>query len=130
MQEPLLLDMVNYLVDNGIVIGDGIDAFRDFVPDKPDNIVILYEYAGEPKLPFESMVHRSVQVTVRDTDADVARSKALSIFNLLDAEDKVIKFTDNRWGQVSLRQPPAKLKTDKNERVTYGFNVGISTTIY
>lgn len=129
MANPLLLDIVTYLVTNGVVQGDGVDAFRDYTPESPDSLVALHEYQGDPATPYDSNVHRSVQVSARDKDADAARQKALEIFQLLSSENRIINFTSERWGQVYLRQPPFRMKTDESDRVTYGFNVGITTTI-
>jgi hypothetical protein len=129
MANPLLLDMVTFLTDNGIVQGDGVDAFRDFTPEAPDSIVALHEYKGDPAVPYDPNVHRSVQITVRDKNADKARQKALEIFKLLTSENLIVNFTPTRWGQVYLRQTPFKLSQDKNDRVTYAFNIGVTTTI-
>lgn len=129
MNNPLLLDIVTFLTTNGIVEGDGIDAFRDYSPHKPDSIVVLNEYKGEPAVPYDDNVHRSVQITVRDSNSDVARLKALQIYKLLKTDDLVVHFTSERWGQVHLRHVPIKIKEDENERVIWGFNVGITTTI-
>ena len=129
MSNPLLLDMITYLTNKGAVKGDGVDAFRDFTPDKPDDLVALIEYAGSPTLPYEELGHRSVQVTVRNKDADVARQKALEIFKLFQSDSLVVAFTPERWGQVSLRQLPFRLSTDSNNRITYAFNMGVTTTI-
>lgn len=129
MANPLLLDMVLFLKNNGIVQDDGVDAFRDFTPEAPDSLVALHEYKGDPAVPYDPTVHRSVQVTVRDKNADNARRKALEIFKLLTSENLIVNFTPTRWGQVYLRQTPFKLSQDKNDRVTYAFNVGITTTI-
>ena len=129
MSNPLLLDIVTYLTANNAVKGDGIDTFRDFTPEQPDNLVVLTEYAGNPTVHFEPSAHRSVQVSVRDKSADVARRKALEIFKLFQSENLIVDFTPDRWGQISLRQPPFRLSTDKSNRVTYAFNMGITTTI-
>lgn len=129
MPNPLLLDIVTYLTAEGAIQGDGIDAFRDFIPESPDNIVALNEYAGSPIVPYEDAVHRSVQISVRNTSADVARTKALEIFRLLRSDNLIVDFTPERWGQVYLRQPPFRSKTDSADRVTYSFNIGITTTI-
>lgn len=129
MANPLLLDIVLYLKSHSVVKGDGVDAFRDFTPEHPDNIVSLIEYTGNPVVPFEPAVHRSVQVVVRDKSADAARRKSLEIFNLLNKEDLKVDFTSDRWGQVSLRQTPFRQGVDKNNRVLYVFNMGITTTI-
>lgn len=129
MPNPLLLDIVTYLTNEGAIQGDGIDTFRDFIPESPDNIVALNEYAGSPIVPYENSVHRSVQVSVRNKSADAARTKALEIFRLLRSDNLIVDFTPERWGQVYLRQPPFRSKTDSSDRVTYSFNMGVTTTI-
>lgn len=129
MSSPLLLDIVTYLTAHAVVDGDGIDAFRDFTPEEPDSVVVLTEYPGSPSVPYETAVHRSVQVSVRDKSADRARSKALEIHKLLQSENSIVVFTPERWGQVTLRQTPFRLSTDTLDRVTYAFNFGITTTI-
>lgn len=129
MANPLLLDIVTFLTDKRIVQGDGVDAFRDFTPEAPDSLVALHEYKGDPAVFYDAAVNRSVQITVRDKDADVARQRALEIYKVLTSENLIVQFTPDRWGQVHLRQPPFKIGQDSNDRVTYGFNVGITTTI-
>lgn len=129
MANPLLLDIVTFLADNKIVQGDGVDAFRDFTPEAPDSLVALHEYKGDPAVSYDPNVNRSVQVTVRDKDADVARQKALDIYKLLTSDNLIVQFTPDRWGQVHRRQPPFKIGQDNNDRVTYGFNIGVTTTI-
>lgn len=129
MANPLLLDIVTFLADNDVVQGDGVDAFRDFTPEAPDSLVALHEYKGDPAVAYDPNVHRSVQITARDKDADVARQKALRIYKLLTSDNLIVQFTPDRWGQVYLRQPPFKIGQDDNDRVTYGFNIGITTTI-
>lgn len=129
---PLLLDIVAFLVTHSNVTGDGVDAFRDFTPEEPDNIVVIHEYKGDPASLYDDAVHRSVQISVRNKKADVARQKALEIFKTFrDAqnEDGKIVLTTERWGQVYLRQPPFFLKRDENSRTLYAFNIGITTTI-
>lgn len=129
MANPLLLDIVIFLANNGIVQGDGVDAFRDFTPEAPDSLVALHEYKGDPAVHYDPNVNRSVQFTVRDKDADIARHKALNIYKLLTSNNLIVQFTPDRWGQVYLRQPPFKIGQDNNDRVTYGFNIGVTTTI-
>lgn len=134
MAEPLLKDIVTYLTTKGVIVGDGIDTFRDFVPETPDDIVSITEYQGSPPQAFEQVVHRSVQVLVRNKNADIARSKSLEIFrvlqnDILSTDDSRVDFTSERWGQVSLRQTPFRVGTDSSDRVKYAFNMGITTTI-
>lgn len=125
----LLEDIVSFITANGQVTGDGVDAFRDFTPETPDNIVAIKEYSGDPMVFGESLTNRSVQLTVRNTDASISQSKALAIFKLFKSDDFMIHFTSTRWGQVHLRQTPFRISTDASNRVTYGFNIGITTTI-
>lgn len=131
MSNPLLLDIVTYLHSKRVIEGDGIDTFRDFVPEMPDNIISITEYSGSPTVPYDAVVHRSVQVTVRNKNADVARRKALELYKVLKptADDCRVDFTPERWGQVYIRQYPFRMKTDSSDRVTYGFNMGITTNI-
>lgn len=128
MGQPLLLDMVQFLVSNSIVQEDGVDAFRDFTPEAPDTLIALHEYRGDPGVQHESAVNRSVQILSRSKSANEARQRALDIHGLLISDNLIINFTPDRWGQVHIRQSPFKIGIDGNGRTTYGFNVGITTT--
>ena len=70
-------------------LGDGIDIFRDFTPEEPDDAVVLYEYAGAPHPLHESAVHRSVQVSARSADADTARHRVLQLHNALLSDNNI-----------------------------------------
>lgn len=134
MANPLLLDIVEYFVSKGLAIGDGEDCFRDFSPETPDFVIVLHEYKGDPAVSFDDLVNRSVQVTARDRSADTARRKALELYEALrvdsqQSESLIVNFTSERWGQVYLRQPPFKISVDENNRATYGFSIGVTTTI-
>ena len=127
----LLETLVEYGVSKGVLVGDGEDSFRDFMPEVPDHVVVFHEYAGSPVSQFTENVHRSVQVKVRDLNASAARAKALELFNIFKAEteDLRIDFTDTLWGQVYVRQTPFKLLQETGGRVVYCFNLGITTNI-
>lgn len=127
----LLLCLIEYCVACDLCLGDGEDCFRDFMPEEPDNVVVFYEYSGDPPSPFTNAVHRSVQVKVRNKDAEVARRKAVQICDAfrLTTEDRQIYFIDSLWGQVYIRQTPFKLSQDDSGRTTYCFNLGITTNI-
>ena len=128
----LLEDITAYLTGLGLVEGDGIDVYRDFKPEAPDNIVSLHEYQGDPVSPYTEVVHRSVQVVVRNRSAEEARSLAVRLFKAFTEvnEDRRIDFTPERWVQVYVRQAPHKFSQDASDRVHYGFNLGITTTIH
>lgn len=125
----LLQDICTFLSSKDIVQGDGIDVFRDFSPEKPDDVVVLYEYKGDPSSPFDTIVHRSVQVTARSNNPERAREKATAIYKALYSDTNFVQFTAKRWAQVYLRQTPYKLYTDENGRAVYGFNIGVTTEI-
>ena len=129
----LLQDIAEYIVDNGIAKGYGEDVFSDYMPEKPDNVVILSEYKGSPDTPFDhDLHHRSVQIVVRDADADTAKLQAMKIHNCLTSKSvdfEPIKFNENRQGLVYIRQTPFRVATDENDRALYCFNIGITTSI-
>ena len=132
MSNPLLLDIAQFIVSNGIATADGTDIFRDFTPENPDTLVALHEYAGDPASLYDSAVHRSVQISTRSKNADTARQNAVLIFKALqEAQDESgkVQFTTTRWGQVYLRNTPVALKIDENNCQYYAFNIGITTTI-
>lgn len=121
----LLYDLVEYLRVSGLVQGDGIDAFRDFTPDMPDNVVVLREYAGNPGL----VDVRSVQVVVRNVDAESAKDKAWRILSVLDVpEDRILPLPGTRWGVVAARQTPFKMGVDERNRYLWGFNLAVTTS--
>lgn len=127
----LLEALIAYGVDAKLLEGDGIDCFRDFLPEAPDSVVVFTEYAGDSVSPYTESVHRSIQVRVRDKDAVMARSRAVQICNLFSSssDDRRIDFTEELWGQVYVRQTPFKLSQDESDRVSYCFNLGITTNI-
>lgn len=127
----LLEALVNYCVSKGILVGDGEDSFRDFMPEVPDDAVVFHEYKGDPISPYTEHVHRSVQVKARAKSSEAARSKALQLCNAFrsDKEDRRVDFSDTLWGQVYIRQTPFKLQQDESGRFTYCFNLGITTNI-
>lgn len=127
----LLESLVHYCVSKGVLIGDGEDSFRDFMPEAPDAVTVFAEYAGDTVSQYTDIVHRSVQVKVRDKSAEVARERAVRLVQVFSSpsEDLRVDFTDELWGQVYVRQTPFKLMQDESDRVTYCFNLGITTNI-
>lgn len=127
----LLEVLVAYCTNLGILVGDGEDTYRDFMPESPDYCVVFAEYAGQPPSPFIDAVHRSIQVRVRSKDSTEARRKAVQLYKAFSntTEERRINFTDELWGQVYVRQPPYKINQDRSERTICGFNLGITTNI-
>lgn len=129
MANPLLLDIVKYLQTNNLVEGDGVDAFRDFLPEAPDNLVTLYEYSSLPVVNYETAVNRSVQILVRNSNSNSARELALEIYKSLYSTSTRIDFTPDRFAAVYIRQTPFKLRIDESNRTIYCFNIGVTTSI-
>lgn len=123
----LLLDIITYLTSQNLIQGDGIDTFRDYEPEQPSKVLILYEYAGLPA-PLQGVaVHRSVQIVARSESSTEAKNWSREVFDSLNSKTKFVQLTPERWSQVYLRQTPFKIKVDNKGRAYYGFNVGITT---
>lgn len=125
----LLLDIVSYLKDNSFVTDDGVDAFRDFMPDDPDNIVVVFEYNGMPPSDDGHYTNRSIQIAVRNASADAAKLLARNICNKLRVENNFVKLTDTTWSLVYIRNTPIKIKVDDRGRSVYAFNIGITSEL-
>lgn len=126
----LLEDILEEIVNQGIYNGLGLDAFWDKMPSSPDRCLVVYEYTGLPEVPYESAVHRSVQVTCRNTSASLAKADAERVHEFIVTsleEDGRIDF-NGRFTQTSLRQTPFKIDEDDRSRVIFGFNMGITTS--
>lgn len=124
----LLVDLESYLIANNFATVDGVDIFRDFLPDAPDNIVAVYEYAGLPGGVGVDTQLRLVQINVRNTSYSEARQKIHAIYNLFHVpEDPLIQITPTRWSICQPRQVPFQRDRDNQGRVTFTFNMGITT---
>jgi hypothetical protein len=124
----LLEDIVSHIIAHGFATADGVDIFRDFSPDAPDDVVVLYEYAGNPTSKGVNCRVRSVQVTVRSISASSAQTKVNALYQLLDtAEASITYFTASRYAIVVARQTPYKIMVDANKRLIYGFNMAVTT---
>lgn len=127
-QSGLLIDLENYLISNNFASVDGVDIFRDYTPSDPSNIIVLSEYAGQPGLEGVDTQVRSVQVLVRNTSYQEARTKIHAIYNKLhQAENPIINLTATRWVISQPRQVPFQLNRDEQQRITFIFNVALTT---
>lgn len=127
----LLEDIIEFLVANKLYDGLAKDAFWDKMPDEPNRCIALFEYQGLEDLPWETdATHRSVQVVCRNSTASGAKTDVTQVYNLINScleEDSRIDF-NGRFTQTVLRQTPFKIDEDEKNRVTYGFNMGITTS--
>lgn len=127
----LLEDLVQWIVDNGLCEGDGIDIFRDYLPDIPDKLICLIEYDSNlPTTKFNQSCVYYIQVVCRDIIASGALRKATQIFNLFhQVNENVTDLPNGRWALIYPRQAPFKIDEDEKRRVYYGFNVVITTSV-
>ena len=126
----LLEDILEELVAQELYNGLGLDAFWDKMPASPDRCITLYEYTGLPEVPYEPAVHRSVQITCRNTSASLAKADADAVHEfLVTSLDEASRLDYNgRFTQTSIRQTPFKIDEDDRNRVTFGFNIGVTTS--
>lgn len=124
----LLVDLIDILAREGLVQGDGIDCYRDLLPDKPDVAYSFVEYSGTPSSSVSLSV-KNVQISVRSTSYADSRSKIYAIFNYLHKPADMI-FEDDvtgRWFIGGAKQTPFKLKVDTTDRTIFAFNYSITT---
>lgn len=123
----LLLDLVDRLTAAGIVVGDGKDTFRDFMPDAPDVAISLVEYQGTT-IPFVSLAQRNIQISVRHLTYEGSRTKCTEIYNYFNKEEPIFDAdASGRWFTAFPKQPPFKLGKDSQNRTTFTFNCLINT---
>lgn len=126
----LLEDLEQFLISKSIGTADGVDLFRDAVPDSPDSVIVLSEYGSAPMSFGDQSVSRSIQVITRATTYAEAQTKAWQIFKaFIDPLQQIQTITPDRWGIFYGRQTPNKLQVDEHARVLFFFNLGITTTM-
>jgi len=124
----LLLDIGAYLIANDLVTADGVDFFRDALPDEPTNVVAALEYPGLPTNIGDESCDRNVQIKIRNKSYEQARIKSNDIFKLLDnPDDKIVNLTAARWCIIRAKQSPYKLSVDNAGNTVFVFNLGITT---
>lgn len=127
----LLLDLANFYIiyASDVVTADGVDIFRDNMPDDPNNCVGLFEFEGVPS-DVSDVTNRSVQVMVRNTDYETARIYTWELFNLIfkpEDDVRIVDLTSSRWGIISARTNPRFLKRDESGRSVFLFILSIVT---
>lgn len=103
------------------------ELYKDYMPDKPDEVTVVQEYQGSSPIAQIASVDRSLQFVVRSKSAATAKTKAKELYKLLQTDDGILNLTPERWCMIFLRQTPFKIKVDDSNRVVYGFNVGVTT---
>lgn len=124
----LLKDIEQFLIIAGKATADGLDIFRDNLPDAPDKVIVLSEYDGLAASFGSEALDRSVQVLVRASTYTEARRTCWELYGaLVDPIAPIKDFTPIRWGIVSGRTSPRKMNIDSQNRIAFVFNIGITT---
>ena len=120
----VLYDLQSYLKQKGIIQQDGVDCFIDNMPEKPDNVISLFEYEGTT----DFVANRSVQIVVRDTSYETGRNRCIEAFNAVENPyNRITQLTEDRWAILKARQPVFKLKEDESSRTVWAFNLSVVT---
>lgn len=124
----ILEELAAYLVSHGFGTM-GVDLFLHVAPDKPDDLVVLIEYAGDEPLwvqegPKVDLERPRVQLAARSVRPEVCRARAEAGYQLLMAiHNLVIDGTRILWCNPS--DAPAMAGRDENGRflTTVNFRV-------
>jgi hypothetical protein len=111
----MLFGMSSFLWRNGIGTL-GVDIFLGAMPDKPDNCIALFEYAGSPPDLHWNGEYPGLQVRVRNKSYAAARKKIDDITTLLNGLYEKLLGGD-RILLIKARGSPELLKRDYNNRV-------------
>ena len=104
------------------------DLFVNRMPETPDVCTSVYEYGGRPTdFAMGSSVaveHPSLQVAVRNPDAEAAYEAIYAIYKRLDGHmGGTVNGTT--YFLMTALQPPFKLDEDVSNRVTFAFNLHV-----
>ena len=143
----MLCEIGTYLQSQGIGTL-GADLFLGLMPDQPDNCIALFEYAGSPPDLHWNGEYPGLQVRVRGTSYEAARSKIGDIVKKLhglyeqilsdegepegngdegegNGEEEPTPVTGTRYLLIKARGSPEVLKRDANNRVELFVNFEI-----
>ena len=119
----MLSNIGNYLQVQGIgTLGTNI--FLGMIPDKPDNCIALFEYAGSPPDLHWNGEYPGLQVRVRNKSYAAARTKIGEVMAALHGlHEQTLSGT---WYLlIRARGSPEILKRDNNNRVELFVNFEI-----
>ena len=123
----LLQDFIDYLTGLSLVTTGFV--WKNTIPNDPDESVAVYEYTGQNPILQIDGSNRSIQIVVRSASDATARQRISALYKSLLTEDGQIHLTPTRWGLLSMRQSPFKLKVDERQLIYYCFNLSIITYI-
>ena len=119
----MLSDISTYLKNQGVGT-PGTDMFLGLMPDRPDNCIALFEYAGLPPDLHWNGEYPGLQVRVRDKSYPAGRAKIEQIVRVLHGLHETV-LGGTRYLLVKARGSPEVLKRDANNRVELFVNFEI-----
>lgn len=124
----LLDDIANLLQSKGIGTVN-IDIFKGYKPDKPDNLVALFEYAGNTmELTMgknDPVIERpGLQVWVRNYLYPAGRAKIEQVVDALHGEAE-LTLDGDRYLLIRANQSPESMGMDANNRSEFVVNFSI-----
>jgi hypothetical protein len=123
----LLDDIAAYLQAQGIGTV-GTDIHKGFLPDQPDDLVALFEYAGSPTeltmCDAPALERPGLQVRVRNRTYPAARATIAAAVDALHGLADVT-LDGTRYLLIRANQSPASIGLDQNNRseLVCNFNV-------
>lgn len=114
----LLDDIADYLQAQGIGTVGG-DIHKGFLPDQPDNLVAVFEYAGSPMeltMCDSPVVERpGLQVRVRNRTYPAAKAKIEAVVDALHGLAETV-LGATRYLLIRANQSPASMGRDASNR--------------
>lgn len=116
----LLNDIAVYLQANDVGTV-GTDIFLGQLPATPDNVIALFEYAGEPPDLHWPGEYPSLQILVRNKSYDAGRQKIEQVKNILHGMAETV-INSHRFLLIRANQSPFLLERDENSRAIFVCN--------
>lgn len=116
----LIRDIAQILQSNGIGTL-GVDIFLGQLPASPDNVVAIFEYAGEPPDLHANIEYPGLQVMVRNKRYDAGRQKIEQARNVLHGIVETV-INGHRYLLIRANQSPFLLERDENNRAIFVCN--------
>lgn len=124
----ILDEIATYLAIKNIGTVD-TDIFKGFMPDQPDNMVALFEYAGNPmELTMgtgdPTLERPGLQVRVRNTSYPTGRAKIEQVVDILHGLTEQV-LGGKRYLLIRANQSPESIGLDANNRSEFVVNFSV-----
>ncbi len=124
----LVRDIAVYLITKKHATAVSKDVFLNSRPDKPDDLISLYDTGGFPPEIAISPLRRTVQVSTRNILYASGWELIWDLFKCLDTPEKRVFIMNGRKLFIKATQPPSFLGRDDSNRALFSFNLEVITT--